>query len=61
MKFNEVMAHYNYNITTIMRELNVARGTVNSWRDTDCVPFKVQCFLEIVTAGKLKANLEDKE
>lgn len=61
MKFSELMAYYDYKMINMVRELHVARETVKSWRDNDHIPFKMQCFIEVVTNRELKANLEDKE
>ena len=61
MKFSEVMAYYNYKIKNIVNSLNVARDTVNSWKNNDHIPFKMQCVIEVMTDGKLKANKEDKK
>ena len=61
MKFSEVMAYYDYKMINICRALHVARDTVKSWKDNDSIPFKMQCVLEVITDGKLKANKEDAE
>lgn len=60
MKFKDVMACYDYKMSNIVRSLNVARETVNSWKKNDRIPFKMQCLIEVDTDGKLKANKEDK-
>lgn len=59
MKFSEVMAYYDYKMINICRALKVARDTVKSWKAKDKVPFKMQCVLEIVSQGKLKATKEE--
>lgn len=59
MKFCEVMGYYDYKISNVVRGLNVARDTVKSWKKNDLIPFRMQCFIEIVTEGKLKVNRED--
>jgi len=61
MKFSELMGYYDYKLKNIYRNLHVARETVNSWRDNDHIPFKMQCYIEVITNRKLTANLEDKE
>lgn len=59
MKFSEIMAYYDYKMIKISKELKVARETVKSWRDNDKIPFKMQCVIEVVSNGKLKANKEE--
>lgn len=59
MKFKDVMAHYDYKMINICRSLNVARDTVKSWKENDKIPFKMQCVLEVMTDGKLKASKEE--
>ncbi len=59
MKFNEVMGHYDYRISNIIRHLHVARDTVNSWRSENYIPFRMQCLIEVLSDGKLKANKQD--
>ncbi len=61
MKFSEVMAYYDYKMSNICRALHVARETVKSWKKNDHIPFKMQCVLEVISDGKLKANKEDAE
>jgi hypothetical protein len=60
MKFCEVMGYYDYKISNIVKKLNVARESVNSWKKNDFIPFKMQCLIEVDTNGKLKANKDDK-
>ena len=59
MKFKDVMAYYDYKMINIVRALNTARETVNAWKKNDHIPFKMQCMLEVITNGKLKADKED--
>ena len=61
MKFSDVMAYYDYKMINICKALHVARDTVKSWKDNDHIPFKMQCVLEVITNGKLKANKEDQD
>jgi len=61
MKFRELMEYYDYNMTTIIRALHLARGTLKAWKASDHIPFKMQCYIEVMTDYKLKANKEDKE
>ena len=56
MKFSDVMAFYDYNMTNIVRDIHAARETVNSWKKNDLIPFNWQCVLEVKSGGKLKAN-----
>ena len=56
MKFCEVMAYYDYKMINIVKALTVSRVTVNTWKERDQVPFKMQCVLEVITNGKLKAD-----
>lgn len=56
MKFSEVMAYYDYKVINICNALHVARDTVNAWKNKDQIPFKMQCVLEVVSNGKLKAD-----
>ncbi|CAB4127127.1 hypothetical protein UFOVP260_23 [uncultured Caudovirales phage] len=58
MKFSEVMAYYDYKMINICKALHIARGTVLSWKEKDKIPFKLQCVLEVVSNGKLKAEKE---
>lgn len=59
MKFCDVMAYYDYKMINIVKALNVARDTVNLWKEKDKIPFKMQCVLEVITDGKLKAVKEE--
>jgi hypothetical protein len=61
MKFSDVMAYYDYKMINIINAVSVARDTVKSWKKNDHIPFKMQCVIEVLTDGKLKANKEDKE
>ncbi len=61
MKFNEVMAFYDYKMINIVRALKIARETVKSWKEKNEIPFKMQCVLEVLSDGKLKACKEDHE
>jgi uncharacterized protein YjcR len=56
MKFSEVMAVYDYKLVNVARALNISRETVNQWKKNDDIPFKMQCVLEVVTNGKVKAS-----
>jgi len=58
MKFSEVMAFYDYKMINIVRALKIARDTVKSWKEKDKIPFKMQCVLEVLSEGKLKAEKE---
>lgn len=60
MKFCEVMEYYDYKISNIVKNLKVARATVDSWKKNDCIPFRMQCVIEIHTNGKLKVNKGEK-
>jgi hypothetical protein len=57
MKFSEVMVHFDYKMSNIARALNIGREAVSQWKDNDEVPYGRQCELEILTKGKLKADL----
>lgn len=57
MKFNEVMAYYDYKIVKIINALMMTRETISRWRKNDSIPFKAQCMLEVISHGKLKADL----
>lgn len=59
MKFSDVMAFYDYKMINICRALHVARDTVKSWKEKDEIPFKMQCVLEVMSDGKLKAIKEN--
>lgn len=59
MKFSEVMVFYDYKMANIIRSMHVSRETVRSWKDKDKIPFNMQCVLEVITNGKLKASKED--
>ena len=61
MKFSEVMAFYDYKMINIVRALKIARDTVKSWKEKDEIPFKMQCVLEVLSEGKLKASKEDND
>lgn len=56
MKFSDVMGYYDYKMINICKALKVARDTVKSWKENDKIPFKMQCVLEVVSNGKLKAD-----
>lgn len=56
MKFSDVMAYYDYKMINICRALHVARETVNTWKRKDEIPFNMQCVLEVISHGKLRAN-----
>ena len=56
MKFSEVMGFYDYKMINICKALHVARDTVKSWKEKDHIPFKMQCVLEVISCGKLKAD-----
>lgn len=56
MKFSEVMAYYDYKMINICRALHVARDTVKAWKKNDEIPFKMQCVLEVLSNGKIKAE-----
>lgn len=59
MKFNEVMAFYDYKMINIVKALKVARDTVKSWKQKDKIPFTKQCELQVITNNKLIARKED--
>ena len=59
MKFQEVMAYYDYKMIRIVKALNVARETVKSWKEKDAIPFPKQCELQIITNGKLIASKDE--
>ncbi len=61
MKFSELMIFYDYKVINIMKALSLSRTTIKSWQDENHIPFKNQCYIEVLTRGKLKANLQDKE
>jgi hypothetical protein len=61
MNFSELMTYYDYKVINIMRALCLSRTTIKSWQDENHIPFKTQCYIEVLTGGKLKANLEDKK
>lgn len=56
MKFSDVMAYYDYKIINICNALHVARDTVKSWKKKNEIPFKMQCVIEVLTEGTLKAQ-----
>lgn len=56
MKFSDVMAFYDYKMSNIVKALHVSRETVKSWKRKDKIPFKMQCVLEVLTSGYLKAD-----
>jgi hypothetical protein len=56
MKFSDVMAYYDYKMINICKALHVARDTVKAWKENDKIPFKMQCVLEVMSNGKLKAD-----
>ncbi len=59
MKFSELMAFYDYKIINIVKKLKVSRETVKTWKEHNHIPFKSQCFIEVISHGELKANLDD--
>jgi hypothetical protein len=59
MNFNDVMAHFDFKMSEMMRALHVSRTTVNFWRDNNKIPFKYQCIIEVLTNGKFRANKGD--
>lgn len=61
MKFKDVMAYYDYKIINICNALHVARDTVKAWKNNDHIPFKMQCVLEVLSGGILKANRGQKD
>lgn len=61
MKFSDVMAYYDYKMINICKALHVARDTVKAWKENDNIPFKMQCVLEVMSNGKLKASKEGLE
>lgn len=58
MKFSEVMAYFDYNMSNIARALKIQRSSVESWKKKDEIPYLRQCQIEILTKGKLKAEKE---
>lgn len=59
MKFSDVMAHYDYKMSKVAKAVNQARNTIATWKESDKIPFRMQCVLEVITDGKLKADRED--
>jgi len=61
MKFSDVMAVYDYKMINIVRALKVSRETVKSWKEKDHIPFKMQCVIEVLTNGRVKAEKGEQE
>lgn len=61
MKFSEVMSYYDYKMSNIGRAVDVARETVARWKKKDEIPFNMQCVLEVISKGKLKADKREEK
>jgi hypothetical protein len=59
MKFSEVMIYYDYNMSKIAQALDTSRQYVSLWKKDDKIPYPMQCMLQVVTNGKLKAAKDD--
>jgi len=59
MKFHDIMAYYDYNMSAIARSLNVSRQLVYKWKNGEKIPFHFQCTLEKLTDRVLIAKKED--
>lgn len=59
MKFSEVMIHYNYNMSEIARALGISRQYVAMWNKCGAIPYPMQCMLQVITDGHLKASKAD--
>ena len=58
MRFGEVMEYYDYKVCNIMKALKVARESVNSWKNNDHIPFRMQCIIQVMTKGELLIDEE---
>jgi hypothetical protein len=59
MKFSEVMIYYDYNMSKIAKALDTSRQYVSLWKKENQIPFPMQCMLQVITNGKLKASKDD--
>jgi uncharacterized protein YjcR len=58
MRFSELMVFFDYKMTNIARALGVSRETVRTWKHNDKIPQEKQYKIEVLTQGKLKAEVE---
>lgn len=58
MKFCDVMAYYDYKVINMCNELHVTRETIRNWRNKDVVPFKFQCVIQVLSNGRMVADIE---
>ena len=56
MKFSDVMAFYDYKMINVAKGLSISRETVKVWKQNDYIPFRMQCVIEVLSDGKLKAD-----
>lgn len=56
MKFQEVMAYYNYKMSNVARALRVSRESVRLWKEKDEIPFNRQCVLNVISNGELEID-----
>lgn len=59
MKFSEVMIYYDYNMSNIAKALDTSRQYVSLWKKENKIPYPMQCMLQVITSGKLKASKEE--
>lgn len=58
MTIYEIYEHYNYNWSSVCRELKIGTTTIIRWRQRGCIPIRSQMIIEKRTNGLFKANLE---
>lgn len=59
MNIDEVITYYRHNLHNVSRALGISAMSVCKWRKNGQIPIPYQCMLELVSNGKLKANLDD--
>lgn len=56
MTKSEVIRHFG-NASEAADKLNRSKGAVSQWPEQ--LPFEIQCYIEVMTGGALKAEKQD--
>ncbi len=53
---NQVLEHYNNNVSAISRALGISRPAFYRWQEEGAIPFDRQCQIQLATENKLIAD-----
>lgn len=53
---DQVLEHYNKNVSAVSRALGISRPAFYRWQDEGAIPFDRQCQIQIATNNKLIAD-----